>query len=84
MPAWLSGLWGKALIVGAVLLGAALLFLRIQHGGRLIEQAEQREKINDAVKDLAKREAGTRTLSDSDLRDSVRAQRDELRELLRP
>lgn len=82
--AWFGGIWAKAALIGAILLGIGLLFLRIQHGGRMIERAEQREKINEAVQDLARREAGTRTLSDGDLRDSVRAQRDELRRLLRP
>lgn len=78
-----AGVWGKILLVGAIVGTVALIMLRVHRAGRLAERAEQAEKINAAVKEQVKTDASWRALPGAERRARLRQQRDELRRLLR-
>lgn len=78
-----AGVWGKILLVGAIVGTVALILLRVHRAGRLAERAEQAEKINAAVKEQVKTDASWRALPSDERRKRLREQRDELRRLLR-
>lgn len=78
-----AGMWGKILLVGAIVATVALILLRVHRAGRMAERLEQAEKINAAVKEQAKTDASWRALPGAERRKRLREQRDELRRVLR-